>query len=268
MFDFGSLTLTDLRQGFATQTRIIGALLLREMRTRFGERHFGYAWALIEPLVQIGMLVMIFSALGRRPALGTSFEMFFLTGFVPYMLFTQISNRAAQAISANRALISFPPVRNMDAVWSRIVLEVATGLTSFLLLIFIFAYVGIDVIPHDVVQYFFGFVSAILVGAGVGIFNAAMSPMFTWWMVVYGWFARLQYFLAGVFFLVDGMPPNIRGYLMWNPLAHSIVWVREGFYAGYESAVLAKWYPLVVALVLGCLGLAIERVFRRQLERR
>lgn len=268
MMDLGQLTLSDLREGFAVQSRIIGALIMREMRTRFGERQFGYAWALIEPLVQIGILVAIFSALGRRPALGTSFETFFLNGYVAYSLYTQISNRAAAAITANKALVSFPPVKNMDTVWARIILEIATGMTSFSLLVAIFAYFGIPIIPHDIVQYFFGFSTVILLGAATGIFNAALNPIFGWWQLIYGWLSQLQYFFSGVFFLADSLPPGARYYLMWNPLAHGIIWVREGFYDGYESPVLEKWYPLLIAAVLAILGLAIERIFRRHLDLR
>jgi capsular polysaccharide transport system permease protein len=167
MIDFGSLTLTDVKKGTLIQGRIIAALVMREMRTRFGEMQLGYAWALIEPLVQIGILVTIFSMLGRRPPLGTSFEAFFLNGYVPYAMYSQISSRTAQAIAANRALVSFPPVRNMDTVWARIGLETATGITSFILLILIFTFIDINVVPNDVVNYFFGFVSVIALGAGL-----------------------------------------------------------------------------------------------------
>ncbi len=266
MLDFGSLTLGDVRRGTLVQSRIIGALVMREMRTRFGDRHLGYAWALIEPLVQVGILVTIFSLLGRRPPLGTEFETFFLNGYVPYAFFSQISNRSAQAITANRALTMFPPVRNMDTVWARIMLETATGLTSFALIVVVFSYLGISVMPHDIVSYYFGFLSVICLGAGFGILNAAMSPLFGWWMVTFGWFTRFQYFFCGIFFVADNLPPGARRYLEWNPVTHCIIWIREGFYPGYDSAILDKSYPFAVAVTLAVIGLTVERVFRRQVD--
>lgn len=266
MIDVGSLSWSDLRKGIAIQNRIIGALMMREMRTRFGNLQFGYAWALIEPLIQIGILVIIFTMIGRRPPLGTSFETFFLNGYVPYSLFNQISSRAALAISSNRSLLSFPPVRNMDTVWARILLEGATGLTSLILLIGIFAYFDIPVIPNDFFEYLFGFASILALASGVGIFNAAVSPIWNSWMVIYSWFTKIQYFLCGIFFLPDMLPPVARDILAWNPVAHSIIWIRQGFYVGYDSIVLDKAYPLVIAVVLAILGLAIERVFRRSVD--
>lgn len=267
MIDVGSLTWTDLRKGTAIQSRIIGALVMREIRTRFGNYQFGYAWALIEPLIQIGILVVVFTTLlGRHPPLGTSYEIFFLTGFVPYWMFNQISSNAAQAITANRGLLTFPPVRNMDTVWARILLEAATGVTALLVLMAIFAYLDIPVIPHDTLQFGFGFLSAMSLGAGTGILNAALNPIFQLWSRLYAWFSRVQYFVSGVFFLPDVLPPGSREILAWNPLAHSIMWIREGFYDGYNSFILEKYYPIMWAILMATAGLVIERVFRRQVD--
>lgn len=266
MIDVGSLSWSDLRNGTQLQVRIIGALMMREMRTRFGELKFGYAWALIEPMVQIGILVSIFTMLGRHPQLGTSYETFFLNGFVPYSLYTQISSRAALAINANRALLTFPPVRNMDTVWSRIVLEIATGLISMIILMAIFSYFDIPVIPHDFLAYLGGFTSVIALGTGMGLLNAALEPIWNMWMMLYGWFTRFQYFFCGIFFVPDLMPPTFRYYVSLNPLSHSLIWIREGFYDGYESSILHKGFPFVVAIALAIAGLAIERVFRRRVD--
>lgn len=266
MIDVGFLSWADLRRGYVTQFHIVGALMMREMRTRFGNRQFGYAWALIEPLIQIGILVFIFRMLGRRPPLGTSFEAFFLNGFVPYSLFNQISLRSAQAIVANRALLALPPIRNMDTVWARIILEAVTGTVSLILLMAIFGYFGVPIVPNDLLQYVLGLASAISLGAGIGVFNASVSSIWNIWPTIYSWFARLQYFLCGVFFLPDFMPPTARSILAYNPLAHCLMWIREGFYSGYESIILDKYYPITFAIIAAILGMTIERVFRRQVE--
>jgi len=266
MLDFGSLTPSDVVHGTKVQGRIIGALFLRELRTRFGAMQLGYAWALIEPLVQITILVEIFSILGRRPPLGTFYAAFFLTGYFPYSVFAQISGRAAAAISSNRALLTFPPVRNMDTVWARIFLETATGVASFLLVMVIFGFLGIQVVPDDVVQFAVAFLAIAALGAGMGMVNASMSTIFDWWMIVFGWFIRVQYFFCGIFFLTDGLPPGARYVAMLNPVAHCVTWAREAFYRGYESPYLDKVYPFTVAVVLMILGLSIERIFRRKVS--
>lgn len=49
-----------------TQRRVIRALVIRETRTRFAEFRLGYGWALIEPILHIGLLSATFAVLGRN----------------------------------------------------------------------------------------------------------------------------------------------------------------------------------------------------------
>lgn len=258
----------ELKRGAALQLRIIGALLLREVRTRFGQYRFGYAWALLEPLVQIGLLSIIFYVTGARPSLGTSFETFFCTGFVTFAFFRDLAGRTASSITANRALLSFPPVRNMDTVWARITLEVATNMTALAFVVLIFVYLGIPIMPNDPLRVFFGLLSAISLGAGVGIFNAAFSPIAPPWMMIFQWFMRIQYFASGVFFLPERLPPFAADILRWNPVGHSIVIVREGFYAGYKSSFTIEYYPFLAGGIAAILGLSIEKFYRRKVSQR
>lgn len=263
-----ALTLNELKRGSRLQGRIIGALMLREMRTRFGEYRLGYAWALLEPLVQIGIMSTMFYLLGNRPPLGTSYEAFFFTGFVTFTMFRTLASKGLTAISANRPLLSFPPVRNMDAVWARLALEVITQLASLFFVMVILGYLGVPILPADPLRFTEGYFSVILLGIGFGIFNATFSPLMKIWGIVFSWFIRVQFFISGVLFLPERMPPAALDYLAWNPTAQAIAWVREGFYGTYQSNILIEPYPLVVGTVLILTGLSIERVYRKKVSPR
>src|SRR5205823_2306288 len=56
-------------QRFGNQRRVIGALIIRETRTRFADSKLGYGWALIEPVLHIMLLSATFSILmhGQPP---------------------------------------------------------------------------------------------------------------------------------------------------------------------------------------------------------
>jgi ABC-type polysaccharide/polyol phosphate export permease len=40
----------SLRQGWDIQVRVIGALMLRELTTRFGRENIGFLWIMVEPM--------------------------------------------------------------------------------------------------------------------------------------------------------------------------------------------------------------------------
>ena len=52
-------------------------------------------------------------------------------------------------------------------------------------------------------------------------------------------------------------------WLKWNPVLHAVEWMRNGYYADYDSMVLDKAYLVVVGGILVFVGLAGERLTRR-----
>lgn len=61
--------------GLRLQLRVLHALMLREMITRYGSSRLGYLWALLEPIGFIAMLSLIFSQISNSPPVGRSFAL-------------------------------------------------------------------------------------------------------------------------------------------------------------------------------------------------
>ena len=51
--------------GLSGQLEVLNALILREMKTRFGSHQLGYLWALIDPTLWIATFVGMFYLPGR-----------------------------------------------------------------------------------------------------------------------------------------------------------------------------------------------------------
>ena len=49
-------------QNLATQSRVVGALLIREVYTRFGREGLGFAWIVAEPLIFAIPVRLVWSA--------------------------------------------------------------------------------------------------------------------------------------------------------------------------------------------------------------
>ena len=263
-----AVTTGDIGAAAVTQYRVITALVFREMRTRFGAYSFGYAWAVIEPVVQILIFSAMFYLGTRRPPIGLSYETFFLTGYIPFLVYRNIASRGQAAIISNRALLAFPPVQNADTVWARVILELATALISTLVVCSLFGLAGHQVIPHDPIGFLAAVSSAMLLGTGFAFFNAVMEPVFGTWSLIIGWYFRAEFFVSGIWFLADRMPPAMRAVVEYIPIAHSIMWARSAFYAEFDSDMVSPSYPLAVGAVLLILGLFMERTLRRKVDQR
>src|SRR5690606_3384249 len=109
----------ETRTVVLVQIRVVAALILRETRATFGTSHIGYLWAIITPVAGIAILSIVFSLISRHPPFGTSLALFFATGIIILQLVTQLASSLMTAIEANRALLSYPPIKRMDVFVAR-----------------------------------------------------------------------------------------------------------------------------------------------------
>jgi capsular polysaccharide transport system permease protein len=228
--------------------RVVAALMLREMDTRFGRAAGGYLWAVAQPLGTILLLAVAFSLMLRSPPMGTSFILFYATGIVPFNMYRSISGSVAGAVATNRGLLAYPVVTALDAVIAKFLLEFCTAI---LVAAIVFAAVILFFELHvtlDLAAIVAGFALAALLGLGVGTVNCVLFGFFPTWRNVWRMLSRPLFLLSGVFFLYESLPGNLQAVLWWNPLVHVLAVMRAGFYGTYEPQFVS--YPYVLGWVL------------------
>jgi capsular polysaccharide transport system permease protein len=246
----------------ALQARILGALVIRETRASFGKSQLGYLWEIITPAGGMVVLVVIFTALGRKPPFGESLALFFATGILTLYFFRKLSASMMGALTANKALLTYPPIKETDTLLARAILVVLT----YVLIMAVF-YGGLIALgmagpphrPEVVVQ---ALAATAALGFGVGMFNAFVLTFWASWSNVYSVMSRPLFFLSGIFYVPSYMPPHLIAILEWNPVLHLVEWMRMGYYPNYHSMVFDPYYPLTMAMVLTVVGLAGERLTR------
>jgi capsular polysaccharide transport system permease protein len=112
----------------ALQGRVLGALILRETTAAFGTSQIGYLWAIITPAAGTAILVAIFSAAGRQPPFGESLGLFFATGILTLDFFTKLNSSLMTALDANKALLTYPPIKETDVIFARAILVGAVNI--------------------------------------------------------------------------------------------------------------------------------------------
>ena len=255
------------RRRFAT-VRTVLALMLREMSSRYGRTPGGYVWAVLEPLAAIIVLSVGFSLVLRSPSLGTSFLLFYATGYLPFDLYMSVSNQVARAINFSKPLLQYPAVTWLDAVLARFLLN---SLTSILVAILLLggiliatdARATLDMVP--VVQ---AMALAMLLGLGVGTLNCALIGLFPIWEVAWSIITRPLFLASGIFYIYEDLPPLAQDILWYNPLIHILGLMRTGFFPTYTAAYVNEVYVLAVSLVLLALGQILLGRYHREILNR
>lgn len=249
----------------AMQGRVIFALIMREMTTRYGRNAGGYIWAVLEPVGTLAMLSVVFSFIARRPALGDNFPIFFATGYMAFHFYMDISRTVSASVTANRALLTFPRVTIMDTILARFLLQFVTlSFVSFIIFT-ILLNIFDDQIAIDFRKVFLSVVLASILALAIGVLN---SVLFTWspsWQATFGIINRPLFIISGVFYLYEDMPQMVREVLWWNPLIHITALMRAGFYPIYNPAWVSIPYVIFFAAIPFLMGVLLMRTLRAQM---
>ncbi|ANV25539.1 ABC transporter permease [Agrobacterium pusense] len=237
--------------------RVVGALLIREMSTRFGSKPGGYAWAIIDPAGHIAFMSLIFMAITHTPALGKSFALFFATGYLAFQFYAAMAGFLNGAIKANRTLLSYPNVAPIDTIVARYILQAGTtSVVSFCVLGVILLTVDQPVYLNwpAIIEAAF---AATVLGLGIGIFNNVATLRFPLYEQVFNIINRPMFLVSGVFFLPDALPAPIRDIVLLNPLVHVVMLFRKGFYPEYRAEMMNMTYLYSFALTILFMGLLL-----------
>ncbi len=235
--------------------RSIAALMLREMAATYGRSPGGWIWAVAEPVGAIALLAFVFGLAFHQPPLGRSFVLFYATGFLPFMMFTDISLKVANALRFSRPLLSYPAVAPLDALVARFLLNFLTYLAIVALVLG-----GIEVI-FDTGAHYSGprlalaLALAGLFGAGVGCLNCALFHRLPLWERLWQIATRPLFLISGIFFLAEDIPVEVRGFALLNPLLHLTALMRAAAYGSYDAPLANPAY--LAAAGMACLALGL-----------
>ena len=244
------------------QLRVIGALVIREMHTRFGHHRLGYIWLFFEPLL-LGSAIALLHYLQGSNGTRSSFE-FFSIGYVLFFLCRGVIARAPGTIRANRGLLYHRQVTLPDLFFARNVIEgvAATGVMA----IFVFSAVVVgSEAPDSPMKMLFAMGLMLLLCQGIGLLAGAGS---TEWEGLER-FVQMTTFLmmpiSGLFFMVDWLPEWAQEIVLWIPFVHLFELLRDGQFGDRFRPIYDLTY--VGAWILGThlLGLAALRVMRTRI---
>ena len=252
-------------KGLSVQGRVVGALVMREMITRYGRGSLGYLWALIEPLIMIAVFLLMFHALGRKSHAGMDLIPFLATGFVTFFAIRGTVGRLCSAISGNLGLLSYPHVTPLDTMIARAVLELATFIVVFAVIIFGAWLFDASPMPHDTFGVIIAITLAITWGFAFGIVEWGVELVFPLVEKFMSAIWRIMMFTSGIFFTLNDIPLEAQKYFALNPIFHAIEHLRAAFFPGYISPITSYDYLLGWIVGLLFLGLLFERSLRNRI---
>ena len=127
-----------IARSFKIQSRVIWALLLREIITRYGRHNIGFLWLFVEPMLFTLGVTVLWTALKMNHVSSLPITAFAVTGYSTILLWRNMPGRLICSVEPNLALMYHRDVKVIDIYTARLMLEFMGATTSFIVLTIIF----------------------------------------------------------------------------------------------------------------------------------
>ena len=251
-----------VRGALRAQFHVLHALILHDIKSRFFGNGLGYVVTIIWPTVHMIVIMGIYVATGRSVPYGNSALLYAATGVLPYIAWNYISRFMSLSMTVNRSFMGYPIVKPLDMMLARLILETVSIFIVTMGTLAVLTLCEAPVMPHDPGQAALGLLSAVALGIGFGYLVSVFCLLHHFFNIVYVLFLILFWVTSGLAVNPEAMPEQLGNYLAWNPLLHSIEWIRSAYYDDFPAHLLDKVYVLKVAGVTFVLGLVLERLLR------
>ncbi|WP_430459493.1 ABC transporter permease [Thalassolituus sp. LLYu03] len=252
------------RSSWQIMADTVFALMIRELRTRFGASRLGYFWAIAEPALQTSVMVVVFSALGRNTLSDVPVALFMLTGILPYKLFSKLLTQLGAAVQSNRGLLSYRQVVPFDPFLTRLIIELATFLIVYFILIAVLAWLGMSALPNDFLHMIVATLLLILCAFGFGMILCVVQLYWEDVTKLVTIVMTPMMFVSGVFYSASMVPEQYWYLLTWNPIFHAVELSRDAYFSSYVTPIGSWLYLAVCALVCMAGGVIAFRLNRQR----
>ena len=244
--------------------RIIGALLVREMLTRYGRHNIGFLWLFVEPMLFTLGVTALWTATKSAHGSELPITAFALTGYSSVLLWRNMPGRSIGALWANLSLMYHRNIKVLDIYLARLLLEFGGATISFAVLGVVFMAMGILEPPEDFLQIAGGWLLLAWFGAALAIFLGAISHHSELVDKLWHPFSYLLFPLSGAAFMVDALPKVAQDFVLYIPTVHGVEYVREGWFGSLARAHSDLAYLISCNLVLSVAALIAVRWIGRR----
>lgn len=263
------LSASELRafwRGWDNQRHVIGALMMRELHTRYGRENIGYLWMIAEPMLLAGAVAAIHA--GERTHFASDIRSvpFAIIGYGIFILFRSIITRAESTIDSNKTLLFHRMVTLHDMLTARALIEGASTVCTLAILLLFATALGFADLPVRPMALLGAIFFMLWLSFGLSMVIAAVTYDNK---LITKFIHPVTYLLmpaSGAFFQLQWIPEPYRTLLSWLPLTQIFELARYGQFESGTLAYVDFPYLLGSNLLLLFAGLVALKIVRRRLH--
>lgn len=257
-----ALALAEMRR----HGRVVWALLMRELATRYGRNNIGFLWVLGEPLLFCGAVLILWMTIRPTYEHGIRVVPFVVTGYMPLLLTRHIIQHGMMAVRSNTSLLYHRKITVLHLFIARSIIEFIGVTLAFFLIGSILALFELIDVPARIHLIYAGWLLLAWISLGLALIVGSLSELFEF---VERFVAVTLYILvplSGAFYMASWLPPAFREAVLVLPFLHCVEMIRAGFFGEFVRTYYSMSYTAAWGAALTLLGLFLAGFIRRRVE--
>jgi len=224
-------------------------LARRDVKLRYTQAAIGAAWAIVQPLLMMGVFSIVLGRLARVSSGGLPYEVFVFAGLVPWTFFTNAVASSSESVVSNSSLVSKVYFHRLVIPLAAVVawlpdVLIASALLGILMAVF-------QVAPTwTVITVPFFVTLGVMAAIGVGTWAAALNVAYRDVRYAIPFLLQLGLFATPIVYPATLVPARFRWMVGLNPMA--------GVVEGFRWAVTGDGaFPATLVVMAICVSTAL-----------
>ncbi len=236
-------------------------LVLRDVKVLYAQTVLGFAWAILNPAVQIILFTLIFGRVAGVPTNGTPYMLFSTVAIIPWTYMSEAMTLSSQSLVAGQSMLAKVYFPRIIYPLTPIAAKLVDFAISLLLLAGVMIYYRVAPGPNVVLLPLF-VVLMMAVPTAIGLWLSALAIRFRDVKFAMQFVIRLLIYTAPILYSASSIPKSYRLVYSLNPL----VAVVEGFRACLLGGPIS-WAFILPGIGVGVLLTVTGAVYFRRMER-
>lgn len=263
-----SISLLDLLKSVLSNRELFFSLVKRDVKLKYKGSILGGVWAIFVPIFMLTVYTFVFSIVFRAKWNGletgskATFALILFAGLIIFNFFAECMGNAPSIILNNSSYVKkvvfplelLPAVSVFSALFNLI-------LSTLVWILFYSLEIGI---PNITILFLpLAILPIILMSLGVSWFLSALGVYIRDVGQIVGIVITILMFVSPIFFPINALPVEFRGYLQFNPLASSISFMRDILFWGKLPSLSSYILYLFECFICTFLGYAFFQKTRK-----
>lgn len=258
--------MASFSKGLRVQVKVVQALMIRELVTRFGRDNIGFLWIMVEPLLFAALVGFVWTFIRDVNRDGINVIAFVATGYIPLTFLRHSFGRSAKIFQSNSALLYHRQVKVLDFILVRVSIEAIGAMGAYIFAGIVLYFFGYFPIPSSVGSIVFGWAIYCFFVFSICTVLAPLSEMSEVVEKLVPISVYLSIPFSGVFNLASWLPAPIREMLMWSPMVSGMELMRYGVFGPEVTPYYDLPKAFGVSIVCLMVGLVLCRRVRRTIS--